>query len=742
MRFILASIAFICCIQSSISQDTLNIPHLSDNASNSEIKVVLDSIEQRITDLHVHNNFAEIIKYSEKGFSLAERIDDVQSILKISRYYGTALMRMNDTIRAGKVLNASYEKAKILQDTTAIVYAVADLGNYYNMLLQDHEKAIEFYNKGIELHTGEDARQLFVLHVNNAHLQLGLDNVAKAEYHLKAIREGLLDKIDSPYLLAAYYIGEGRVELLNGDKDDAIEITKKVISIAEEIDYTDGLIDGYELYIDALVQKRDFEEVYEIRKKLDEYTDRNNALEKEKAINEVMAKMNIEQYKQELKAKELDNQINLQKAEKQEIFVHIMITASFLLVLILVILYNAHQKRKGLVSSLQHKNKQYIKAKQESEKLSKVKNDFLSNITHELRTPLYGIIGISSFLQEDKKLVSHKEDIDSLKFSADYLLSMINDLLFLNKLDEYDSKELEHKPFELPQLITKIINSFEFMKAKSGNEFDIQIDSNVPTYLKGDFTKLSQILINLISNSCKFTEEGTITLAIQASNNENGKVDIHFRVADNGIGISKEKQSVIFNEFTQDSKSNKFVGTGLGLSIVKRLLELHNAKITLKSEKNIGTEFKFAIGYEIAEKSEFKVVEVDEEVDKSIEGSHILIVDDNKLNRLVTRKTLERKKYTCSEAHNGEVAVKMAQEEVFDLILMDLNMPVMDGFEATKNIRDFDANIPIIALTAVDPSQLERNPYKLGFTNVVIKPYEVEEFLDTIKNSFLSTAKV
>ena len=154
MRFILASIAFLCCIQSSISQDTLNIPHLSDNASNSEIKVVLDSIEQRITDLNVHNNFAEIIKYSEKGFSLAERIDDVQSILKISRYYGTALMRMNDTIRAGKVLNASYEKAKILQDTTAIVYAVADLGNYYNMLLQDHEKAIEFYNKGIELHTG------------------------------------------------------------------------------------------------------------------------------------------------------------------------------------------------------------------------------------------------------------------------------------------------------------------------------------------------------------------------------------------------------------------------------------------------------------------------------------------------------------------------------------------------------------------------------------------------------------
>ena len=350
--------------------------------------------------------------------------------------------------------------------------------------------------------------------------------------------------------------------------------------------------------------------------------------------------------------------------------------------------------------------------------------------------------GFRLFSRKTNNLGDYKEDLESLKFSADYLLSMVNDVLYLNKLEDFEKKELDNKPFEIRKLIMKIVNSFEFMRAKNANNFNISVEQNVPKYLKGDYTKLSQILINLISNACKFTEEGTIKVTVKASFCEKGSASVHFCVADDGIGISAEKQSIIFNEFTQDSNSTNFAGTGLGLAIVKRLLDLHNSTISLKSKRNEGTEFGFTITYGIAQESEFTIVEEKKKVDKSLDGSHILIVDDNKINRLVTRKVLELNNYTCAEAENGELAVKRAKEEVFDLLLMDLNMPVMGGCEAVKLIREFDLQTPIIALTAQDPSQLDEDLFQIGFNDIIIKPYANNEFLDKVKNNFLSTIKL
>jgi len=223
------------------------------------------------------------------------------------------------------------------------------------------------------------------------------------------------------------------------------------------------------------------------------------------------------------------------------------------------------KRRKALVKSLQESNTQYLKAKKKAEELSEVKTNFLSAISHELRTPLYGIIGISSILQQDKSLGKFKEDITSLKFSADYLLALINDLLFLNKLDALKNRKLEQKPFQLRELVVNIINSLEFMRSKNNNVFEVKIADEVPNFLKGDYVKLSQILINLISNACKFTEEGTITIDIQPEEVSNKTIKLNFRIADNGLGISEEKQRIIFDEFTQDKNPTTFKVQAWGL---------------------------------------------------------------------------------------------------------------------------------------------------------------------------------
>ncbi|MEL6975886.1 MAG: histidine kinase dimerization/phospho-acceptor domain-containing protein, partial [Bacteroidota bacterium] len=279
-------------------------------------------------------------------------------------------------------------------------------------------------------------------------------------------------------------------------------------------DYTDGLIQGYEHLLDAYVQKGDYKQAHFARQELDVYADKKQEIEKAAAINEVIARMNVNQYKQELKAKELENEVNRQNANRNKTIVYITLGATLALAIFAFALLLFFKRRKALVKSLQESNTQYLKAKKKAEELSEVKTNFLSAISHELRTPLYGIIGISSILQQDKSLGKFKEDITSLKFSADYLLALINDLLFLNKLDALKNRKLEQKPFQLRELVVNIINSLEFMRSKNNNVFEVKIADEVPNFLKGDYVKLSQILINLISNACKFTEEGTITIDI------------------------------------------------------------------------------------------------------------------------------------------------------------------------------------------------------------------------------------
>ena len=245
--------------------------------------------------------------------------------------------------------------------------------------------------------------------------------------------------------------------------------------------------------------------------------------------------------------------------------------------------------------------------------------------------------------------------------------------------------------------------------------------------------------MNLTGNACKFTEDGTITVKVTEEKRDSDSVGVAFSVIDNGIGIAKDKQADIFDEFLQigNDDNYNYQGTGLGLPIVKKLLKQANSKIELESELGKGSTFSFSLNFErVATAPELEPTTLIDT--KKLNGKRILVVEDNRINQIVTQKILEKHQVECTLAENGHEAVEKAKSKSFDLILMDINMPVKDGLQATKEIRAFDKRIPIIALTAVEIEEVRFGIFEAGMNDIIIKPYDITKFKQTIlKNIFL-----
>ncbi|WP_034259130.1 response regulator [Aequorivita capsosiphonis] len=431
---------------------------------------------------------------------------------------------------------------------------------------------------------------------------------------------------------------------------------------------------------------------------------------------------------------------DISKKEKSLFFGKLTGWLSIALILILSLLTLSLYKNNNLRAKanllLQDKNTELQAAKEKAEKASQAKAQFLSTITHELRTPMYTVTGLTHLLLEEDPKPEQKEHLNSLKFSGEYLLSLINNILDLNKL-EANKVEIEKIPFHLKKRIDSVVVALRKSAEYKNNNLHFEYDSNLPEQVVGDSLKLSQILINLLSNSIKFTENGDIWLRVKTTEESDENVVIHFEIEDTGDGISKKKQNTVFDSFSQGSLqiNRKHGGTGLGLSIVKNLLELMGSKINLESKLGKGSKFWFDISYSIF-KTDIKATDVKEVQvildDDILENKAILIVEDNKINQLITKKILEKKKMRCAVADNGLEAIKRVKEDEFDVVLMDIHMPGISGIEATKKIREFNKSIPIIALTAITIEDNLEEFYTAGFNEFIPKPFKAEDFFEKI----------
>lgn len=489
----------------------------------------------------------------------------------------------------------------------------------------------------------------------------------------------------------------------------------------------------YSKYEDLLVQIGRQDQAYAILKKYTKH--HQTALETEK--------LEAEQYKQQLVVSKEKNTIETQKAQQSKT---ISIFTVSLLILCLILfcffIYN-HRKTKVLGESLALRNKELKISKEKSDRLAAVKTKFTSTVSHELRTPLYGVVGLSSILMERIKDEENHKFIKLMKFSADHLLNLINDVLQVTKMESYEIS-LDKSVYNIKSLADDIKNSFEYQAEKNGNTLHLNFDDNIPTMLIGDSVRLSQIFMNLISNANKFTSNGNIWLNFKNTAIVDNMAKITFEIKDDGRGIPLDKQEMIFEKFSQASANDHTTGTGLGLNIVKKLVNLHGGKIRLESSPGEGANFYFTIPFEI-DKSNSKAgkqVKNKKQIAlNSTDDINILVVEDNKINQIVTQNILKSKGYKSEIAEDGLIAIDLAQNHTYDLILMDLNMPNMGGMEATKKIREFNLETPIIALTASDTQDTIQSilDEKSGFNDYMKKPFKNVEFFQKIESYLNNT---
>ncbi|MEK8179608.1 ATP-binding protein [Flavobacterium buctense] len=382
---------------------------------------------------------------------------------------------------------------------------------------------------------------------------------------------------------------------------------------------------------------------------------------------------------------------------------------------------------------LQEKNIELQMAKEKAEKASKARAEFLSTVSHELRTPLNAINGITHLLIEDNPKQTQLHYLNSLKFSGNYLLTFINEILEINRIDS-SNIEIEYIDFNLKQLLADIQNSMNEIATKNNNKFTLEIDKNIPEIVLGDPTKLSQIFINLINNALKFTKNGEVTVIAKLVDQGSDFSRINFEIRDTGIGIPEEKQETIFDSFSQGSIeiNRKYGGTGLGLTIVKKLVDLLGGEIGLKSEVGVGTSFAFELNLHNGSQE----IQTEKPVlysDDILVGKNVLVVEDNKINQMVTKKMLENKGMKCKIVDNGEEAIEvMRAENDYDLVLMDVHLPGINGTIATQNIREFETQKPIIALTAISLNENREMLLSFGMTDVITKPFDPENFYRVI----------
>jgi signal transduction histidine kinase/CheY-like chemotaxis protein len=366
----------------------------------------------------------------------------------------------------------------------------------------------------------------------------------------------------------------------------------------------------------------------------------------------------------------------------------------------------------------------------------KAKSEFLSTMSHEIRTPLNAVIGMTHLLLGNGPRKDQEENLDVLLFSANNLLTIVNDILDYSKI-ELGKISLEKIPMDLASIAKNLVLGLKELAVEKRVDLQLDIDEKLDKKLLGDPTRTGQVINNLLHNAVKFTHKGWVRLSIEVKETTADTMKITISIQDTGIGISKDKQDVIFERFTQadSSTSRSYGGTGLGLAICKKLLELQGSRLELESETGKGSCFSFTQTFAInteTQRNETERVYKSENNANLLTGVSILLVEDNPFNVMVAQTILERSGTIIDVAANGAEALMKFEMNDYDMVLMDLHMPVMDGYEATGILRNNGHTLPIIALTASTRNEVEKEIYAAGLTDVVVKPFNPDELFRVI----------
>lgn len=366
-------------------------------------------------------------------------------------------------------------------------------------------------------------------------------------------------------------------------------------------------------------------------------------------------------------------------------------------------------------------------AKQKADTAVLAKSRFLSNMSHEMRTPLNGIIGTVNLMLEEPYMPEQQQNLKILKYSSEHMLSVVNDVLDFSKI-EAGKMELSNDEFNMKEVLDKIYTIFKNQFETKNVVLEFNLDDKLNQYFKSDETRLRQVLTNLIGNAFKFTEKGFVKLTAKLISAHDDTANIYFSLQDTGIGMSKEHQQVIFDAFNQaeTSTTRKYGGTGLGLTISRKIVHKLGGSLQLESEPGKGSHFFFTIHVPICK--DVKPVQHQQKSTDlvSLKGARVLVAEDSQVNMMITRKFLQRWNVEIDEAVNGLEAVQLFKKNEYDVLLIDLDMPIMDGYEALAEIRKINKDIPAIAFTAAVIPQMKEYLASKGFNDFLQKPFHPE----------------
>ncbi|XLS30610.1 ATP-binding protein [Flavobacteriaceae bacterium M23B6Z8] len=714
----------------------------AQEAEYADVKTIDSLLRQADKDFRSYQ-LKNSIENASQVIEISSRTDHRYQIVKAYQIIG----KNYELIKDYKAAEKNYEKAISIASRKYDKRLLSSLNNHLGIVYAkgygNNEKALSYYTKALywanrSMNDFEKIDPL--LNISRSYINEG--DYDKAYNYLVRVKrliakDGTAEaKARINHLMGQYYFYEGVY-------DKAKLAFEEGIQIADSKNNYSALADISLTYAKILAELDEKDAAYEASMNYISYSQK--VLNEERVTQSEISKsrFSLDEYRRDLLLAQKEGELQKKASEKTRLLNAITLVITGILLVLLILLLMSYNSKKGFSRILEEKNTELEQAKNEAEKLSRLKTQFISTVSHELRTPLYGVVGLTSLLLERNSLSDRDSKfLRSLKFSGDYLLNLINDILQISKIDSNKVK-LQNVSFSIRTLLEDMSKSFQYQLEEKQNELHLMIDENLPDMLIGDTVHLSQILVNLVGNACKFTERGNIWILLKVISREDKKVFVRFEVEDNGIGIPAEEQKQVFDNFSQiRSDNNNYMGTGLGLSIVKNLLNIMGSDISLESELGKGTKFIFELEFELDRQTfKIKIQEPDLLAKAKDKGFRILIVEDNKINQMVTQNILANGKFQYGNAENGKEAVQKVKRDHYDLVLMDLNMPVMGGIEATQRIRRFNKDIPIVALTATEIDTKKDEILSAGIDDIIIKPYDTHEFYQIILKNIYKKAK-
>lgn len=711
----------------------LSFSALSQTTFEEDEETIQNTIDARINqaqkDIEKNAYFEAQEKY-DQALELAIKIDNQKSIGIIYSKIGKLQYIIEEPDEAIKSLIKANEVQRFAKDDVNLAETYKTLGNVYTSKKQ-YQQALDYYKSAKTLFEQEGLDN-FVAEVllNEGITYINLKKYNEAKTHLlKSI--SVAKRFDLDKILSSAKINLGTVLINLGETEDALVQANEGLKMAKTNHFNNVLNDGYLILSD-------------LNQEIGNYKLANQYLKKHIKLNDSLLSIKRSSLSQEKRMQLLiDNQTEYQKKQLADLEEQkaannlnklttiLSIALITILSLLTLSLYKNNNIRLKTNNMLHKKNAELIVSKEKAELASKTKANFLSTVTHELRTPLYAVTGLTNMLLEENPKPNQIQHLKSLKFSGDYLLTFINDILQINKI-EANKVDIEPEAFNLKKKMTNIIAALNNSATDNNVKIHFEYDNNLPENFIADQIKISQILINLIGNAIKFTKDGDIWVRAIKVSEKDELYSVRFEIEDNGIGISEEKQNQLFESFSQGSIqiNRKYGGTGLGLSIVKGLIQILKGTISLKSELGKGSKFMFELPLKYSEKVETEeVVNYFKDISEiDLKNINILVVEDNKINQMITKKILNKMKLNCDVIDNGEDAVNMVKDKNYHVVLMDIHMPGISGLEATRLIRTFNKDITIFALTAVTLEDKMHEFDEAGFDDIISKPFKQEDF--------------